>query len=49
VPRSIERTAETAPDLIQARRTLRVEWYIVALIVFEVFLTLLEMWKRAGA
>jgi len=44
----IERTAETTLDLIQARRTLRVEWYIVALIVFEVFLTLLEMWKRAN-
>jgi uncharacterized Rmd1/YagE family protein len=44
----IERTAETTLDLVQARRTLRVEWYIVGLIVFEVFLTLYEMWKRAG-
>jgi uncharacterized Rmd1/YagE family protein len=43
----IERTAETTLDLVQARRTLRVEWYIVALIVFEVFLTLYEMWNRA--
>jgi uncharacterized Rmd1/YagE family protein len=31
---------------VQARRTLRVEWYIVALIVFEVILTLYEMWGR---
>jgi uncharacterized Rmd1/YagE family protein len=43
----IERTAETTLDLLQARRTLRVEWYIVALIVFEVALTLFEMWRRA--
>jgi uncharacterized Rmd1/YagE family protein len=43
----IERTAETTLDLVQARRTLRVEWYIVGLIVFEVVLTLYEMWSRA--
>jgi required for meiotic nuclear division protein 1 len=43
----IERTAETTLDLVQARRTLRVEWYIVLLIVFEVMLTLYEMWRRA--
>lgn len=42
----IERTAETTLDLVQARRTLRVEWYIVLLIVFEVILTLYEMWGR---
>jgi uncharacterized Rmd1/YagE family protein len=42
----IERTAETTLDLVQSRRMLRVEWYIVALIVFEVFLTLYEMWGR---
>lgn len=44
----IEHTAEITLDLVHARRTLRVEWYIVALIVFEVFLTLFEMWKRAN-
>jgi uncharacterized Rmd1/YagE family protein len=43
----IERTAEITLDLVQARRTLRVEWYIVALIVFEVGLTLYEMWVHA--
>jgi uncharacterized Rmd1/YagE family protein len=42
----IERTAETTLDLVQSRRMLRVEWYIVALIVFEVLLTLYEMWGR---
>jgi len=42
----IERTAETTLNLVQARRSLRVEWYIVLLIVFEVILTLYEMWGR---
>jgi uncharacterized Rmd1/YagE family protein len=42
----IERTAETTLDLVQNRRMLRVEWYIVALIVFEVILTLYELWGR---
>lgn len=42
----IDRTAETTLELLQARRTLRVEWYIVLLIVFEVLLTLYEMWGR---
>jgi len=42
----IERTAETSLDLVQSRRMLRVEWYIVGLIVFEVILTLYEMWGR---
>jgi uncharacterized Rmd1/YagE family protein len=42
----IERTAETTLDLVQSRRMLRVEWYIVALIVFEVLLTLYELWGR---
>ncbi len=43
----IERTAETTLDLVQSRRMLRVEWYIVALIVFEVVLSLYDMWARA--
>jgi uncharacterized Rmd1/YagE family protein len=45
----VERTAETTLDLVQARRTLRVEWYIVGLIVFEVLLTLYEMWRRTSS
>jgi uncharacterized Rmd1/YagE family protein len=39
----ISRTVETALGLIQARRSLRVEWYIVILIVFEIMLTLYQM------
>jgi uncharacterized Rmd1/YagE family protein len=42
----IERTAETTLDLVQSRRMLRVEWYIVALIVFEVVLSLYQIWVR---
>lgn len=38
----ISRTAQTTLDVLQARRSLRVEWYIVALIVFEILLTLWE-------
>jgi len=39
----IAQTATTALGLLQARRSLRVEWYIVALIVVEIILTLYEM------
>ena len=42
----IARTAETLIELIQARRTLRVEWYIVILIVVEILLTLYELFVR---
>jgi uncharacterized Rmd1/YagE family protein len=42
----ISRTAETLLELIQSRHALRVEWYIVALIVAEVLLTLYEMFFR---
>jgi uncharacterized Rmd1/YagE family protein len=38
----ISRTAETALDLLQNRRALRVEWAIVGLIVFEIGLTLVQ-------
>jgi len=38
----ISRTAETALDLLQNRRALRVEWAIVGLIVFEIVLTLAQ-------
>lgn len=36
-------TATTALGLLQARQSLRVEWYIVILIVIEIFLTLYAM------
>jgi uncharacterized Rmd1/YagE family protein len=44
----IARTVETALGLIQARRALRVEWYIVILILFEILLTLYELFWRGG-
>lgn len=39
----IARTVETLLDLLQHDRSLRVEWYIVILIVVEIFLTLYAM------
>jgi uncharacterized Rmd1/YagE family protein len=40
----ISRTAETLLELIQNRHTLRVEWYIVALIVVEVLISVYKLW-----
>lgn len=45
----IARTAETLLGLLQSKRSLRVEWYIVILIVVEVMLTLYEMFFRHTA
>lgn len=42
----INQTAATAVNLMQNRSMLRVEWYIVILIVFEVLLTTYELWIR---
>jgi len=39
----LSRTAQTALELLHNRRSLRVEWYIVLLIVAEIGLTLLEL------
>ncbi len=39
-------TAQTLLDLLQNRRSLRVEWYIVLLIVVEIVLTLYELFVR---
>jgi uncharacterized Rmd1/YagE family protein len=39
----ISTTAQTLLELVQAQRTLRVEWYIVILIVVEIGLTLYEL------
>ena len=44
----ISQTATTALGLLQARRSLRVEWYIVLLIVVEIILTLYEMFARSA-
>ena len=39
----VSRTVETALGLLQSRRSLRVEWYVVILIVFEILLTLYQL------
>jgi len=39
----LSRTAETLLGLLNTKRSLRVEWYITILIVFEILLTLYEM------
>ena len=40
------RTAQTVLDLLQHRHSIRVEWYIVILIVVEILLTLYELFIR---
>ena len=42
----ISRTAQTLLDTLNTRHSLRVEWYIVILIVVEIGLTLYEMFVR---
>ncbi len=42
----VSKTAETLLDLLQNERSLRVEWYIVALIVVEILLTLYTLFLR---
>lgn len=42
----IDRTARTVLELLQAERTLRVEWYIVILIVVEIVLLAYELFFR---
>ncbi|MBN2686592.1 MAG: RMD1 family protein [Deltaproteobacteria bacterium] len=42
----ISKTAQTLLDMLQAKRTLRVEWYIVILILVEIMLTLYDMFFR---
>jgi uncharacterized Rmd1/YagE family protein len=42
----ISRTASTLLELVENKRSLRVEWYIVILIVFEIILTLYELFLR---
>lgn len=41
----LAQTASTLLGVLQSQRALRVEWYITVLIVFEIGLTLLEMWR----
>jgi len=42
----VARTVRTLVDLINTQHALRVEWYIVALIVAEILLTLYGLWVR---
>lgn len=42
----VGRTAETLLELLHSRHALRLEWYIVILIVFEILLTLYGMFLR---
>lgn len=42
----LSRTAQTSLELLQSRRSLRVEWYIVILIVVEILLTLFDLFVR---
>jgi uncharacterized Rmd1/YagE family protein len=42
----ISRTVSTTLDLLQSQRGLRVEWYIVGLIVFEIFLSLYDIFGK---
>ena len=42
----VARTAQTALEVLQDRRILRVEWYIVILIVMEIVLTVYELFLR---
>jgi required for meiotic nuclear division protein 1 len=43
----ISRTVSTTLDLLQTQRGLRVEWYIVALIVFEILLSIYDLFIRS--
>jgi uncharacterized Rmd1/YagE family protein len=42
----LSHTAQSVQEMISARHSIRVEWYIVALIVFEIFLTLYDLFIR---
>jgi uncharacterized Rmd1/YagE family protein len=42
----VSRTAQTALELLNTRRSLRVEWYIVILIVVEILLSLFDQFIR---
>ena len=43
----ISRTAETLLGILQNKRSLRVEWYITLLIVFEILLSLYQMFSHS--
>ena len=43
----ISRTVSTTLDLLQTQRGLRVEWYILVLIVFEICLSIYDLLTRS--
>jgi uncharacterized Rmd1/YagE family protein len=43
----ISRTVSTTLDVLQTQRGLRVEWYILALIVFEIFLSIYDLFIQS--
>ena len=44
----VSRTAQTALEVLRNRQNLRVEWYIVILIVVEILLTLYQLFGRGA-
>jgi len=42
----ISQTAHTVLELLSSKHSLRVEWYIVMLIVLEILLTLYQLFLR---
>ena len=44
----VSRTAQTALEVLRNRQNLRVEWYIVILIVVEIPLTLYQLFGRGA-
>jgi uncharacterized Rmd1/YagE family protein len=44
----VSRTAQTVLELLETRRSLRVEWYIVALIVVEILLSIYQLFFHKG-
>lgn len=44
----IARTAQTMLNLLQTKRSLRVEWYIVVLIVVEILLSVYQLFLKPG-
>lgn len=42
----ISNTVHTVPELVSSKHSLRVEWYIVMLIVLEILLTVYQLFCR---
>jgi hypothetical protein len=44
----VSRTAQTVLELLQARRSFRLEWYVVLLILVEIIISLFQALSRVG-